>query len=220
MCKPAKEESTTKETQEQGPQTDPLQTAAIQQIESDPDVELVEITEGKVHLRNVHTKLGVVLPFQDVIDGKYDAVKGDEAKAALIVPPLKSGKLAPEHAHDSNDWGKSPAWLPHYPELSIQPGHVHGPKPDGSVWGQISGTHSDSIADIREFLIKELKNNGLELGNELKKENQATLIFVNFSTDPNDPEAKTPTEKRKAFFTLARRGATTLVTIQYSYGMK
>ncbi len=118
-------------------------------------------------------------------------------------------------AHDSNDWGKTPKWVPRYPGLKIYPNQIHGPKQDGSIWGQISTTHEDDIKKLSDYLVAEFKSSGLLLSADIVKETSAILVFRNHMPDQDQGE-----EKRQVTCSLNQQGTTTHLIIQYSYGME
>ena len=206
----AGKENTAEDTQKM----DPKQLEAQKAIEADPDVELVEAKNGKIELRNVHTQIGMVLSFQDIIDGKYDAIKGGKAEAGKVLKPKDSAAMAKDGAEGNDNWGKAPKWLPRYPDLKISPGKIHGARKDGSIWGQISGTHRDPVEKMREQLIAGFKSSGMVLASEMNNENSITLIFENPPSDKPDEEQ----EKRRVGCAIRNAQGVTYLDMQYTYG--
>ena len=219
-CDKKEKAQTNEDTPQEAPQTNPEDTPNIspeQQkaeaiIKKHPDLEKVRIQDKKIHIQNVHTGLGLVLTFQDVIDGKYSFIEG---KANPDIAPPQEPDTTPKTAHDSKDWGKVPEWVPRYPDAKVQQGAMHTPRSNGSIWGTVTFTHSDSIDKIAKTLTERFKKNGLEPISDYKEEAQMSLVFAT----PKNPIGEA-LEKRQASCSLSRSGSNTTVSIQYSYGMK
>ncbi len=214
MCKSGNETAGTDDTTKTE-QASSLQKSAEKVIEADPNIELVEVLGDKIHIRNVFTQIGMELSFQEIIDGNYKAIQGGEAEAGNALKARDSGKMDEAKAHDSNDWGKTPEWVPRYPGLKINPNQIHGPKQDGSVWGQLSTTHEDDIKKISDYLIAEFKSSGLELNADMVKETTSVLVFRN-----QMPGQEQDGEKRQVTCSLSQQGGITHLLIQYAYGME
>lgn len=215
MCKPSKEEKNTTETSKPSqPISSPQQLAAEKVIQDDPDVQLVEVIGDKIIFSNVHSGLGVELPFQDIIDGKYDMVKGGVAEASKVLSPLRSGRLGHPDFYAIDPWGKSPPWIPRYPDLQMDVGAIHGPKQDGSIWGQISGSHKDSFKQIRDFIVLGFQEAHMPLSME-KSESHKTTLFFETTVNEDDKDQ----ENRKVKCIITRMEPRTHINIQYTYGM-
>ncbi|MGB0775266.1 MAG: hypothetical protein ACPG32_00395 [Akkermansiaceae bacterium] len=202
------------ETSSETPAKSALQLAAEKTIAEHPDVELVEVMGEKIHLRNVHTNIGLILPFQDIIDGKFDRIKGDAGKVGNILKPRETGKVTADKPHEPGDWGKVPTWIPRYPDLVIEPNAMHSPRNDGSIWGLTIGNHTDEPAAIRAFYVKELAAQGLELRSDGKRGDALSLVF-----QTSKPKDKTAKANRFTSILLEPYGGRTRVTIQYQYDM-
>lgn len=214
MCKPAESVKTTEaETPPEIKKSD-KHLAAEKIIDADTNIEIVEVSEGKMHIQNIHTKLGLSLPFQEIIDGNYSSIQGGVAEAARILPshPPMSLKMG---GHNPNDWGRTPDWIPRYPKLSITSPPQHAPKSDGSIWGEISGTHTDTILHMRDALVSELVAAKIPLDYEKKS---ATRIDLMFRTVPDEEHPEL--EQRRVHCSLVRQGDLSYLTLQYLYGME
>lgn len=214
MCKSDTETASSEDATEKK-HWNPLQKTAEKVIKADPNVELVKVLGDKMHIRNVYTQIGMELPFQEIIDGNYKAIQGDEADAGNILQARDSGTMNSAKAHDSNDWGKTPEWVPRYLGLKIHPNQIHGPKQDGSIWGQISTSHKDGIKQITDYLVTEFKSSGLLLRSDLVKETSAILVFRNHMPGQDQDE-----EKRQVTCSINQQEGITHLIIQYAYGME
>ncbi len=193
------------------------QIAAEKIVREHPNIELVECKDGKAHIQNVYTKLGLILSYQDIIDKKFDSIAGGEAEAAQILPPHKTGILQAAKGHDDHDWGKTPEWMPRLENAKVQPNAQHFPRRDGSVWGQLSFTHPDSIQTLRDLLVDAYARQDMIIDLEMPGEDKLTLIFTT-PFDKNKPQPEK--ELRRVVHNITRQGNTTTVIIQYTYGMK
>ncbi|WP_435895918.1 hypothetical protein [Oceaniferula spumae] len=213
MCEKSKDTSTETSAPEEK-QVDPKLLEAQKVIEDDPNVKFIRVVDDKIEFRNIYTDIGMILPYQDIIDGKYDAIKGGKAAASKVLIPKEKESIATGDGDDYKGWGKTPDWIPRYPDLVISPGKIHGTRKDGSVWGQISGSHRDSIEKMREQLIAGFQKSDMVLASELPGDASLSLIFENPPSD-NDDES---TVKRRVGCSLRHSNGTTFLDMQYTYG--
>lgn len=228
-CKPSETHSNSEETESSDSEISRLQQQAQEVIENDPHVEIVKVVGEQLHIQNKYTKRSLTLPFQMVIDGHYEIVREDEKLAASILKnqgiKAKRGQFSPISVQPkegksttpsmkSEGWGKTPSWIPRYPDIKLHPTKIHTPREDGSVWGNISGTHTDPLDKARENLISEFKKSGLKLTRNLAETDRVFMIFEN-----NDAVNDDSQERRKVTCTISKREEETRISIQYHYGM-
>lgn len=215
-CKPKETPTPSAENKPSGPKIPQAQRLAEEVIANDPNVELVEVVGDKMRIRNKYTKRSLTLPFQMIIDDQYPMIQEDEAtaKRILAIREANAKKKAPTHlTMQTGGWGNTPEWIPRYPGLDLAPTRIHTPREDGSVWGNITGTHSDSVEKMTETLASEFEKSGLALTRRMAEKNAVYMIF---ETLPDDQDEAV--EKRKVSCTLSRHGEKTRLSIQYTYG--
>lgn len=216
-CKPKDPPATSEEKEAPHTQISLLQQQAQEVIENDPNVELVEVIGEKLHIQNKYTKRALTLPFQMIIDGHYQMIQEDKKLAESILRNQEANqKKAQPHplSMQSEGWGKTPTWIPRYPDIKLSPSKIHAPREDGSVWGQISGTHTESIEEIKGKIISEFEKSGLKLTRNFAEKDSVSMIFENSHTVEDESQ-----ERRKVNCTISKLGDKTQIAIQYSYGM-
>lgn len=216
-CKKDESASATTEKETSSPQISLAQQQAENVIKNDPNVELVSVQGQKLHIQNKYTKRSMTLPFQMIIDGHYQMIQEDKTMAERILKIREGNRKNAPPTHLSmqlEGWGKTPAWIPRYPNLKLSPTKMHTPREDGSIWGQVSGTHQDSIETIRSNMVSKFEESGLKLTRKMAEKNRVYMIFDNSHTITDESQ-----EQRKVSCTISKRGETTRLAIQYSYGM-
>lgn len=216
-CKqpPAPAETTSTEAEESDASL--AQRQAEKVIENDPNVELVEVQGDMLLIQNKHTKRTLTLPFQMIIDGHYPMIQEDKAMAERILAIQKANNKGAAKSPASTKaaaWKKTPNWIPRYPGLEIEPSQMHIPQEDGTIWGYLRGTHSDTLEKVRANLISAFKKTDLKLTRKMVEKNSSVMIFDNSHLIENETQ-----EKRRVTCSITRRGELTHLAIQYSYGM-
>ncbi|MBT8043359.1 MAG: hypothetical protein KJO79_00285, partial [Verrucomicrobiae bacterium] len=137
-----------------------------------------------------------------------EEIKEEKYKNLAAIGPQHTTQ--PLQNENGSDWGKTPNWIPRYPGAAIPYGSMHAPLKDGSIWGNITITHSDSEDLIVEFLKREFLEQGFKLTANVKRKGSSYVVFKRL---------KEGEEKRHVTCTLSESGGKTRVSIQYSYGM-
>lgn len=210
-----KQETTNSDDTQQRPEPrkNDQQIAAEKIINDNPDIIIVEVVgDNKLHIRNKHTMLGMILPFQDIIDGKYDSIKTAPEKTTKAA---QNSTQPGEVKNISDSWGQTPDWIPHIKDAKVRPNSMHKKKEDESIWGQLTFTHPDPVDKLSQNIKSEMVKKGLKLHAEESNEGKTFFIFAS----PNHTKATGP-EKRQASYMLKRKDSNTYVTIQYSQGGK
>jgi hypothetical protein len=189
---PSQELATSRETS---------QLQAEKLIGDHPNLSIIETKDGQIHFKNKYSQLTLSLSYQAIIDGKYKvlATTGPEYLKSPILKPAPTP-----------DWGKSPEWIPHFPQAVVQRGAMHSPLRDGSVWGNINVICPDTVENVKKFYTTQFIELGVPL-HTVSSRNDTTIVTFQ---KKNEGE-----EKRQATCTLRVHGKQTRISIQYSYGM-